>query len=108
MSVGLVVKPLIAGFKAISLMPVRSAPSANSFTPISVAVPIALVLVYSRKAGEDAPLGFGQRFYRDIGRGGALFTIAVIDEEARASCGLACSYVTPPVAHHEAGLEVDT
>src|SRR5882762_6122188 len=85
MSVGFVVKPLIAGFAAISLMPARSAPSANNFTFKLGTVFIALLSVSLGKFGEDAATGLGEGFYRDIGWFGALFMVAVVDEETRAS-----------------------
>src|SRR5882672_1105863 len=107
MSVGLVVNPLIAGFAAISLMPARSAPSANNFTFKLGTVLIALLPVSLGEFGEDPAPGLGQRFYRDIGRFGALFAVTIIDEEIRASRGLTRGHVPPAVAYHEASPEVD-
>src|SRR5882762_2593563 len=107
MSVGLVVNPLIAGFAAISLMPARSAPSANSFTFRLGTALIALVLVSLRDSREDPAHSLGQRFYRDIRRLGALFAVAVVDEEIRTPRRLARRHVPPAVAHHEAPLEID-
>src|SRR5258708_12280075 len=83
MSVGLVVNPLIAGFAAISLMPARSAPSANSLTFRLRMALIALILVSLRESREDPARGLGQRFYRDITRLRPLFALAVVDEEIR-------------------------
>src|SRR5258708_39117891 len=107
MRVGLVVNPLIAGFAAISLMPARSAPSANSFTFRLGTALIALILVSLWESGEDPARGFGQGFYRDIRRLGVLFAVTVVDEEIRAPRRLARGHVAPAVAHHEAPLEVD-
>src|SRR5882762_2070034 len=107
MSVGLVVNPLIAGFAAISFMPPRSAPSANSLTFRLGTALIALILVSLRESLEDPARGFGQRFYRDIRRLGALFAVAVVDEEIRTPRRLARPHVPPAVAHHEAPFEVD-
>src|SRR5215510_2022745 len=106
MSVGLVVNPSIARLEAISLMPARSAPSANSLTLGREL--IALPFVSLRKFGENSAAGLGQRFYRDIRRVGAPFAVAVFNEEICASDGLSCGHVPPPIAHHEALREVDT
>src|SRR5260370_3165040 len=107
MSVGLVVNPLIAGFAAISLMPARSAPSANSLTFRLGMALIALILVPLRESREDPARGLGQRFYRDISRLGTLFAVAVVDEEIRTPRRLARPHVPPPLAHHETPLQLD-
>src|SRR6266852_886776 len=107
MSVGLVVKPLIAGFAAISFMPARSAPSANNFTFKLDTALIALLPVSLGEFGEDPAAGLGERFYRDIRWFGALFAVTVVDEETRASRSLTRGHVSPAVADHEASLEVN-
>src|SRR5438034_6820472 len=59
--VGLVVNPLINGFAAISFMPARSAPSANSFTfsafmSLMRAPSLGVLLIADRIAGSRPPL----------------------------------------------------
>src|ERR1700724_131171 len=105
-SVGLVVNPWIAGLAAISLIPERSAPSANSFT-LSWAVSVIVRSILSGASCQDSTACLGERFYSHIGRLGAFSDVPVIDEEIGASRCLAGRHVPPPVAHHEALPEVD-
>src|SRR5258708_3296220 len=106
-SVGLVVNPLIIGFAAISFMPARSAPSANSLTLRSlVAFTDFSPWNALRKIAcgpQDKGRRFGQRFYCKVRFLGSFFRVLIVDEVIfPAARRLAGADVAPAVADHRA------
>src|SRR5947209_16844429 len=105
-SVGFVVNPLIIGFAAISFMPARSAPSANSLTfrflTSLTGFPLDWLLVQ-----QDMLRRFGQRFYRNVRFFGPFFRIRIVDEERLALRRLRRPHVAPAIAHQETCGKID-
>src|SRR5579863_3199863 len=103
-SVGLVVNPLMSGFAARSRMEARSAPSAKILTRYKA---ISGILrrgrSMARASGSKNPVGgLAQRADAHERTIGALFGVAVIDENRSATSALSGGDVAPAVAYDEA------
>src|SRR6185503_21334451 len=102
-SVGLVVNPLIRGFRLRLEIPFRSAPSAKIFTFNSLTGFIAFQPHSTgfRSLSENNLHGFGERSHYKIRRIDLPFRVTAFHKNRGASSRLPGRNIPPAIAHHE-------